>query len=318
MDLTIIIVNWNGGQLLSDCLASIAATRAGLQLQVIVVDNASRDGSREQAEREFPLFTVLNSGVNLGYGRGNNFARPHVTAPFVLILNPDTRLLPDALSNMLHFMRRHPDVGMLGPKMRSPEGEVHELGLQHFPSPWSEFTTQLFNSTLTRRWIRGGSLHPNPEVSGGVRKLYGGCLFCRKEVLDAVGWFDERYFMYAEDVDLCRAILAQGWKLYYLSTAEIIHVAGGTSGKAPSGFSILMKSESIGKFMRKYHGATGALVYRAATLVGSAFRLAALAGLRVLAVFSHTARRPDFPACFFKHRTLLLWSLGLKKPVIAR
>jgi GT2 family glycosyltransferase len=123
--------------------------------------------------------------------------------------------------------------------------------------------------------------------------------------------------MYAEDVDLCRAILERGWKLYYLSTAEIIHVAGGTSEKAPSGFSILMKSESIAKFMRKYHGASGALVYRLATLVGSGFRLGILGLLRVLAVFSAAARRREIAVSFFKHRTLLLWSLGLQKPVIA-
>ena len=235
----------------------------------------------------------------------------------VLFLNPDTVLLEHSLARMINFIREHPDVGALGCKMRSPTGEIHDLGVQYFPSPWNEFASQLFLSTRTRSWLRGQPLHPDPLADGYVAKLYGGCLLCRKDVLDAVGWFDERYFMYAEDVDLCRAILAAGWKLYYLSTAEIVHVAGGTSDQAPSGFSILMKSESIAKFMRKYHGVTGALVYRVATLVGSAFRLVALAGLRVLALFSRGARRPEIAASVFKHRTLLLWSLGLKKPVVA-
>ena len=317
MDLTIIIVNWNGGDLLRDCLASIAATQGDLQLQVLVVDNASRDGSRERAERDFPQFTVIHSGANLGFGRANNLVRARVLSDLVLFLNPDTVLLPEALTRMITHARAHPDIGALGCKMRSPDGQVHELGLQNFPSPWSEFASQLFITTRTRRWIRGQPLHPDPEQSGYVQKLYGGCLLCRKVALDQAGWFDERYFMYAEDVDLCREIQARGWRLYYLSNAEIIHVAGGASGKAPSGFSILMKSESIAKFMRKYHGATGALMYRLATLLGSAARLIALAGLQTVAVFSSGARRPELPASLFKHRTLLLWSLGLKRPTIA-
>jgi hypothetical protein len=317
MDLTIIIVNWNGGELLRDCLASIAAHREGLDAQVIVVDNNSSDGSREMAEREFPQFTVINSGSNLGFGKANNLPRPRVKSDLVLFLNPDTVLLKSSLVSMVQYLRAHEEIGALGCKMRSPNGEVHELGLQYFLSPWTELANLTFVSKHTRRWLSKHSPLQDPQQSGYVTKLYGGCLLCRKGVLDAVGWFDERYFMYAEDVDLCRTILNRGWKLYYLSTAEIIHLAGGASKKAPSGFAILMKQESTVKFMRKYHGPTGALLYRLAAVVGSTFRLTALTVLRVLALVSSTARQRDFPAAFFKQRTLFLWSLGLQKPVIA-
>lgn len=312
MDLTIIIVNWNGADLLRDCLASIAATQGQLQLQVIVVDNASRDGSREAAAREFPQFTVLNSGANLGYGKGNNFARPFAIAPLVLFLNPDTRLLPGSLDLMLRLMRERPDVAMLGPKMRSPEGEIHALGWQSFLTPWMVFCYFIFGDSPIRRWFDRSSPPPDPLRSGYVTKLYGGCLLCRKLVLDEVDWFDERYFMYAEDGDLCQTLLNRGWKLYYAADAEIIHIAGGTSEKAPSGFSILMKQTSVAKMMHKYNGASAVLRFRLATALGASFRLVVLLCLRCAACFHPSAKIPRLQAAMFKHRLLLLWSLGLK------
>lgn len=317
LDLTIIIVNWNGGQMLRDCLASLRSHHNGLEIQVIVVDNASRDGSRDMAEQEFPEFTVVNSGSNLGFGRANNLARPLVKSDLVLFLNPDTVVLQDSLRTMARFMRNHTEVGGLGCKMRSPSGEVHDLGWQAFLTPWIVFCDFIFGETPIRRWFDRSPPPPDPLRSGYVTKLYGGCLLCRKPVLDEVGWFDERYFMYAEDVDLCHAILAQGSKLYYISDSEIIHVGGGTSNKAPSGFSILMKSDSVAKFMRKHHGRSGALFYRIAVLAGAAFRLLVLALLRALAVFSTAARQAELKSVMLKQRNQLLWSLGIKKPQIA-
>jgi GT2 family glycosyltransferase len=318
MDLSIIIVNWNGGEMLQDCLASIAAVAGDLKLQVIVVDNDSRDGSRETAHHRFPQFEVFNSGSNLGFARANNLARSRIKSDLVLFLNPDTILLKNSLHPMLEFIREHSEVGAVGCRMLYPDGVVHEQGLQYFPSPWTEFLNMLFLSQRTSGWLRRWLPYLDPNQSGYVIKLYGGCLLCRKEILDQVGWFDERYFMYAEDVDLCWAILKQGAKLYYLSSADIIHIAGGTSKKASSGFSILMKSESITKLMRKHYGAFGAVVYRLATLVSSAFRLLVLLLLRTFWFLFRSAEGNDFAGGFFKHRTLILWSLGLKSATIAR
>lgn len=318
MDLTIVIVNWNGGDLLRNCLASVVPARKHLRVQVIVVDNASRDGSREMAEREFPDVQVVNSGANLGFGKANNFARPWVKSDLVLFLNPDAVLSEDSLVPMVDFIRQHPDVSALGCKMRSPDGVVQEQGLQYFPSPWTEFLSLLLLSTSTRRRFKHLLPCLDPNQSGYVTKLYGGCLLCRKPTLDRVGWFDERYFMYAEDVDLCRAISDHGGKLYYLSDAEIVHAGGGSSGKAPSDFSILMKSESIAKLMKKYYGTPGALLYRAGTLGGSAARLVVLVVLRGLSLASRANKTIDFPSAFFKYRTLILWATGLRRPIIAR
>jgi len=252
----------------------------------------------------------------LGFGKANNLARSRVRSDLVLFLNPDTELLENSLEPMVEFMRQHPDVGAVGCKMRYPNGEVHEQGIQCFTSPWTEFMSLVFISKATRGRLRSFFPYLDPNQSGYVVKLYGGCLLCRKEVLEKVGWFDERYFMYAEDVDLCREIVEAGWKLYYLSTAEIIHVAGGSSQKAPSGFSILMKCESIAKLMNKHYGLLGACLYRVGTLCGCGLRLIALGILRLASWVSPLGRRTNFSDSFRKYRIMILWCLKLQQPPI--
>jgi GT2 family glycosyltransferase len=318
MDLTIIIVNWNGGEMIASCLESISKTCGPLKLQVIVVDNASRDGSREAAQKKFPQFDIFNSGSNLGFGRANNLVRDRVQSDLVLFLNPDTIVLENSLSEMISFMRSHPEVGGLGCKMRTPDGETHELGLQYSPSPLKEFARQMFPASVISRLFPGMLHRLDPDKNAYAVKLYGGCLLAPKAVLDQIGWFDERYFMYAEDADMCRTILAHGYKLYYLATTEIIHVAGGTTEKAPSGFSILMMSESIAKFMKKYYGSAGSAFYRAGTLVASTFRMAILFLVWATVALTHIKPMAPVRNSLFKHRLLLLWALGLKKPTIAR
>lgn len=317
MSLTIVIVNWNGGELLLRCLRSIRASRQSFPVKVIVVDNDSRDGSREAAQREFPEFNIFNSGSNLGFGRANNLARPLTDTPLVLFLNPDTELKPDTLEKSVQCLHDHPDVGALGCKMLYPDGTVQEQGIQWHLTPWRVFLELLLVTRNTRSRLSRWLPTQDPNQSGVVTKLYGGYVLARKEVLDRAGWFDERYFMYAEDADLSRTIESLGWKLYYTAEAEIIHVCGGTSEKAPSSFSVLMKHESIGKMMRKYHGRTGALFYQVAMLIGSSLRLGLLAILRLAAPFR---RRKDYDlrGAFLRQRSVVLWSVGLKKPVAAR
>ena len=280
--LTIVIVNWNGGEKLLRCLSSIRASRTTFPVKVIVVDNDSRDGSRELAAAEFREFLVLNTGANLGFGRGNNFARPYVDTPLVLFLNPDTELFPDTLEKAVHSLLSRPRVGMLGCQMRYPHGTVQELGLQWFPTPGRVFLELLMPGLLRwgplSRWV----LRQDPICSGPVQKLYGGFLLVRKSVMDTAGWFDDRYFMYAEDVDLSRTIQALGWGLYYDAGCAIIHACGASSEKAPSGFSVLMKHRSVNQLIEKYHGAWAARRHRWAVALAASLRLAGLWLVRAL------------------------------------
>jgi hypothetical protein len=317
MDLTIVIVNWNGGQLLHDCLASLAAQSGELELQVIVVDNASRDGSRERAQRDFPQFTVINSGSNLGFGRANNLARPLVKSDLVLFLNPDTVVFEDSLARMAEGIRQRPEVGILGCQMRYPSGEVQELGLQYFPTPGREFLSDLFLTRGLRRRLRRWLPYLDPRQDAYAMKLYGGCLLCRREALEQVGWFDERYFMYGEDADLCRAVQEQGWKLFYLSSAAIIHVCGGTTAGSTNAFSVLMKAESIAKLIAKYSGPAAPALYRLGTFVAASIRLALLCPVRLATLAARGSRARRVADSFLKHRLLVLWALGWRSAVPA-
>src|ERR1039457_447177 len=121
--------------MLRNCLSSIRNAPKGRKVAVVVIDNNSSDGSREMAAREFPEFRVINSGANLGFGKANNLARPHVRTPLVLFLNPDTVVLGDALDQMAAFLETHPETGAVGCQMRYAYGSVHGLGIQWFPSP---------------------------------------------------------------------------------------------------------------------------------------------------------------------------------------
>ncbi len=302
--LTIVIVNWNGGEKLLSCLRSILTSQTSFPVRVIVVDNNSQDGSREQAAGEFPEFRVLNTGANLGFGRGNNFARPWVETPLVLFLNPDTELFPDTLEKAVRSLVSRPHVGLLGCQMRYPDGAVQELGLQWFPTPGRVFWELSIPGLLRRKPLARWVPQQDPVRSGSVQKLYGGFLLARKAVLDAAGWFDERYFMYAEDVDLSRTVRDLGWDLYYEAECAVIHACGAASEKAPGGFSILMKQRSINRLIEKYQGPRAARRLRRAVCLASGLRLLGLWLLRKLSAVTGAESRPLDHAW---QRSVLLW-----------
>lgn len=314
MELAVIIVNWNGGDLLLRCLQSVHDSHTSFPVRVVVVDNNSSDGSRQQAAERFPNFTVVNSGANLGFGRANNFARSLVDSPLILFLNPDTELLTDTLETCVQALLRRPEVAALGCQMLYPDGTVQEQGLQWNPSP----LTILLELTLTkslRRLLRPCLPLIDPRQSSDVRKIYGGFVLARRQPLDQAGWFDDRYFMYVEDVDLSRTLRRLGHKLHYLADTRIVHHCGGTSEKAPSGFAVLMKCQSLGKYMRKYYGLPGLLAFRAVLTLGSLARLAATTpGLLLPAP---APRRHLRLGSFRKQQLTLLWALGLRQPSIA-
>jgi GT2 family glycosyltransferase len=316
MDLSIIIVNWNTSDLLRNCLRSIQDYRGNLSVQAIVVDNNSSDDSREMVARCFPNVTLVNSGRNLGFARGNNLGLAHARAPLVLFLNPDTEIKAGALDLMARFMRDNPTVGAMGCKIRNISGTIQRLGLQWVPSPLTEFLK--FIAVSDRTYERLPRFFPchDPEKSGYVIKLFGACLLVRRPVMEQVGPFDEQFFMYCEDVDLCCRITRAGWKLYYLSDAEILHLGGGASSSAPGAFSVLMMCESFSKFMRKYHGKAGSAAYRATAFLGAQARLLMLLILSLSGHFGCRGPQTNLQASKNKYFTITKWALGLERPAI--
>ena len=302
--------------MLNNCLLSLRQNADSHRVKVIVVDNNSYDGSREMVELSFPEVVLINSGGNLGFAKANNIAIPHSKTPFVLFLNPDTIVKENAIRDMIDFLETHPSVGGLGCKMTFDDGSTQPLGLQWFPSPLTELFNLLFLSNKTPQKIIKYLPYHDPEQSGYVSKLYGGCLMVRKEVLDTVGYFDERFFMYGEDVDLSRRITDGGWKLYYLNEAEIIHLCGGASSNSSNNFAVLMKCESISKLMQKYYGNSGKFFYRLVIFAGSQLRIFVLWMLCIVSHFIHAENNGRCHNALTKYLAMFKWSLNLQKPKI--
>ncbi|MBN1974569.1 MAG: glycosyltransferase family 2 protein [Sedimentisphaerales bacterium] len=302
--------------MLKNCLYSIRQHTDSKRIKVIVVDNSSHDGSREMVESLFPEVVLINSGGNLGFAKANNIGIAHADTPFVSFLNPDTIVMENSIHTMINFMETNPSVGGLGCKMMFDDGNTQPLGLQWFPSPLTELFSILFLSDRTPQKINEYLPYHDPERSGYVLKLYGGFLMVRKEVLDTVGYFDERFFMYGEDVDLSRRITDGGWKLYYLAGVKIIHLCGGASSSSSSNFATLMKCESISKLMEKYYGKAGRFFYKFVIFTGSQLRLFLLGILYTVSHFRHDANKRRYRDSLSKHLAMFKWSLNLQEPTI--
>jgi len=235
-DLSIVIVNWNVRDLLRRCLGSVTGRSMGgcpsrLSLQVIVVDNASTDGSVEMLRSEFPQIELICNDRNLGFTRGNNQGVSVSDSRYVLLLNPDTEVLDDALGEMVEYMDEHPGVGALGPQLIWPDGRV-QSSRRRFPG----FDTAFLESTFLQQSFPQSSIlrryyvldRPGDETQE-VDWLVGACLLMRRKTLDEVGLLDERFFMYSEEMDWCYRAKEQGWKVVYLPAARVIHHEGKSS-----------------------------------------------------------------------------------------
>ena len=265
LDLSIIIVSWNVKGLLRRCLDSIFQhPTSNLQFEVIVVDNASSDGSAEMVRAEFPQVRLIANEENLGFTRANNQGIAASRGRYVLLLNPDTEVLGDALGAMVDYMDVHPDVGALGPMLLNPDGSV-QSSRRRFPT----LATALLESTVFQwelsrdnRILRRYYIldRPDDEVQE-VDWVTGACILMRREAIEEVGPLDEGFFMYSEELDWCRRAKEQGWKVVYLPTARVIHY-GGKSSEQVVPFRHIQFQRSKVRYFRKHHGLLWAWILR--------------------------------------------------------
>lgn len=233
-DLSIIILNYNTKNLLRDCLRSIEKSKTdGLVFQTIVVDNASTDGSVKMVKDDFPGVELMVSKKNLGFAGGNNLGIPHSSGRYVLFLNPDTIVEPNTFKEMVNFMNDHPQVGASTCKVILPNGKLDDACHRGFPTPWNAFChffglekifpkSKIF-SGYSLGWLPLDKIH---EIDSGV----GAFLMVRRKVGEEINWWDEDYYWYGEDLDLCYRIKEKGWKVMFVPTTKIIHYKGAASG----------------------------------------------------------------------------------------
>lgn len=274
VDVSAIIVNHNTASLLPKAIGALRHTSFGLRVQTIIVDNASRDDSLALIRREFPDCTLIVNEANVGFGRANNQALPLVTGRFVLLLNTDAFVSPDTLDKTVAYMDSHPRCGILGVKLVDRDG-VLQPSARYFPTPWNLFFAR---TGLNRIFTNVRMVDDMAWDHASVRQCdwVPGCYYLvRKEVIDQVGLFDPRYFLYYEEVDHCLAAKRAGWEVVFYPDTTVIHI-GGESAKSEgvitqSGRQIeTPQIESELLYFRKHHGAAGVWINVLLTTLGDA------------------------------------------------
>lgn len=256
-DLSIVIVNWNVKALLRDCLQSIFSNWQdnSAQIEVIVVDNASNDGSAAMVRAEFPQVILIENWQNVGFTVGNNQAIEETHGRYVMLLNPDTEVRDNALQTIVRYMDRHPQTGVVAPKLLNPDGTV-QSSRRRFPTLATAFLESTVlqqwwpdNKTLRAYYMQEQSDDEIQEVDWGT----GACLTVRREVIQQVGLLDESFFMYSEEMDWCYRIKQAGWRIVYLPDAEVVHYGGQSSKQVIAAQHIHFQRSKI-RFFRKHRG----------------------------------------------------------------
>lgn len=274
VDISVVIVNWNACDLLRHCLASIDANRGSLPIEVIVVDSASSDDSVQMVDREFPQVKLVTSQQNLGYAGGNNLGAKGAGGRYLLILNPDTEIIADALQQMVAYLDAHPSVGVVGPRLFLPDGSI-QRSCRRFP----QLATAFFQSPLGWRWFpdnRFDRLHYMSECFEdepvSVEWLVGAALMIRREAWQAVGTFDDQFFLYSDEVDWCHRCQDAGWEIHYLPSSKINHHQGGTTDRVAVSARVHFYRSRV-LYFRKYFGVGWAFVIRIFFLMNYAWLL---------------------------------------------
>ncbi|MDQ6672584.1 MAG: glycosyltransferase family 2 protein [Chloroflexota bacterium] len=225
------MVSYRTPALLRDCLSALERERTGLDLEVTVVDNASGDGSAEMVGQHFAWVRLICNDRNLGFGAAHNQAMRLAVGRYLLVLNSDAIPEAGALGALVEFLDTHPDVGVAGPRLRHPDG-----GFQPSRRRFPTLATLLFESTqLQRVWPDNAVLRRyyvadrSPDEPQDVDWLVGACLCVRASAAAHVGLFDERFFMYSEELDWCRRFRAAGWRIAYVPGAQVVHLEGASA-----------------------------------------------------------------------------------------
>lgn len=229
MDVSVIIVNYNVKEFVQNLLHSLKKASKSLTTEIIIIDNASDDGSVELIREEFHEVNLVASKTNLGFGKANNLGFQMASGKYLFILNPDTLVQEDTLEKLVAFFERTPDAGIIGCKILNPDGTLQLNCRRGFPSPWTSFCKVSGLSSIfpkSRLFARYNLTYLNEDETSEVDALSGSCMLLRKDVYEKIGGFDEQFFMYGEDLDLCFRVQKAGYKVFYVPDTKIIHYKG--------------------------------------------------------------------------------------------
>lgn len=306
MDVSTIVVSYNTAHLLPEMMGKLEAASNGLAVETIIIDNASSDTSVDLIRAQFADCTLIVNPSNVGFGRANNQALPLIRGEFVLLLNTDAFVCPNSLAQTVAYMRANPKSGILGVKLAGRDGQL-QPSARFFPTPWNAFV----HRAGLQKYFKGTGMVDSENwnhQSAMQCDWVPGCYFLiRKTVIDQVGLFDPRYFLYFEEVDLCFAAKKAGWDVVSFPDVTVVHI-GGESAKSDGAITksgrqlqaLQIESELL--YFRKNHGA--------ATVLADVV-LSSLADL--LCVFKQFFKTKNQQAMssYFQH-TSLMWTLFVR------
>jgi N-acetylglucosaminyl-diphospho-decaprenol L-rhamnosyltransferase len=273
VDVTVIVVNYNTAHLLAPMFDALQASTGGLKVETVLVDNASRDGSVAHIQAHYPELPLIANSSNVGFGRANNQCLPLIRGRYVLLLNTDAFVSPDTLRLTVDHLDANPTMGLVGVRLIGREGDL-QPSCRYFPTPLNSFLVRC-GLTKLMPWVKAVDDMHWDHLTPRLCDWVPGCYYLiRREVVDEVGLFDPRFFLYCEEVDHCKRVKTAGWQVGYHGGTSVVHI-GGESAKSDSALSggrqiSALQTESELLYFRKHHGLLGIWSHLVLTLAGNA------------------------------------------------
>ncbi|MHB8160061.1 MAG: glycosyltransferase family 2 protein [Thermoleophilia bacterium] len=273
-DVSVIIVNWNLRDDLGGCLASLYKYSGGLEIETIVVDNASTDGSAGMVERDFPQVKLIRNQENLGFSRASNQGMAVAGGRYYFLLNNDTLLHEGSLRRLVEFMESHTDAGICGPRVIKEDGTLQVRSRGYYPSIGRALGHFFLPHRLRHRGSRSlGFYEFQDKMDARPVDWVSGCaLLVRRRAVEKVGVLDADVFMYCEDVDWCYRMNRVGWKVWYVPSSVVLHY-GGRSLSKQSGAVVGSHAAGLAAYYSRYHGGAAAFVFRMVLAAGYAVQV---------------------------------------------
>jgi len=273
IDLSIIIVSWNVLDFLTACLDSIRANAGDLSLEVIVVDSASTDDTVPVLRGRYPWVKVVSQSENIGFTRSNNIGLQAASGRYLMLLNPDTEVVRNALTQMVDYLDHNPAVGIVGPHTLNSDGSTQSTR-RRFPT----LQTAIFESTWLQKFAprrileRYYARDVADTATADIDWVQGSALLARREVYEQIGALDEQYIMFSEELDWCKRARDAGWRVVYLGSAQIVHHGGKSTDQVAASKHIYFQQSKI-RYFRKFHGQAAAFILRLVLLANYAYQL---------------------------------------------
>lgn len=275
---SIIIVSWNARDYLLNCLATLNGATCRFPFEVIVVDNASSDGSAAAVRERFPGVQVLQNATNCGFAAANNQGIRASKGKYLCLVNSDVKVLAGCISRLVDYLEAHGEIGMAGPRVLNSDGSL-QRSCRGFPTVWNSFcrTLALDKAFPRRRLFSGYALTYWAQDTERAVEMLSGCFWLvRKAAVDEVGLLDEGFFMYGEDMDWCKRFVDGGWPIAFVPGAEAIHYGGASSANAPIRFYIERHKADL-RYWEKHHSKFGRACFYGFLLLHLSLRMAGYA-----------------------------------------